>query len=59
MYAGPGIRIRYDVTWPCWPEAASFGGPARARMNRPASSTASLASGRKFQKMWKACVGTG
>ena len=30
-----------------------------ARTNRPISSMACLASGRKLQKMWKACVGSG
>ncbi len=40
-----------------WSEAASVA--VTSRTNWPISPSASIASGRNVQKMWKACVGTG
>jgi len=44
---------------PGWGAADSAGGLATVRTKRPSWSMASLASGRKLQKTWKSCVGTG
>jgi hypothetical protein len=44
---------------PGWVAADWPGVLVTVRTKRPISSMASLASGRKLQKMWKSCVGTG